>query len=154
MCTRRSSPYEIWDKTLAAFWSLVPEQLQLVLKKIIRIITNSPYRAHTEPLFFANHILNVKNIHDYTVSIFMYKNTDTDHPTLFTNFFQKKSDMHAYSTSRSHDFHVPRSRIDIRKFSIRINGPNVWNSIPDHVRKSFTPSSIKWKLKKYLQERI
>ena len=38
----------------------------------IRIITCSPYRAHTEPLFYANKILNIKDINFYVVSVFMY----------------------------------------------------------------------------------
>ena len=135
-------------------YSAVLKKLVLVQKKIIRIITNSPFRAHTEPLFFANNILNVTDIYDYTACIFMYKNINPDETTLFTHFFQRKCDIHAYPTSRSQDLHVPRCKINIRKFSIRINGPKVWNSIPVHIRDSFTPLTIKWKLKKYLQDRV
>ena len=28
----------------------------IIQKKLVRIITGSPYRAHTEPLFYANRI--------------------------------------------------------------------------------------------------
>ena len=38
------------------------ERLVIMHKKLIRIITCSPYRAHTEPLFYANKILDIKMI--------------------------------------------------------------------------------------------
>ena len=58
-------------------------------KRIIFFQTKSIFHYKQIPHFFliSNNILNVSNIHDYTVSIFMYKNVDPDRTTLFTHFF-------------------------------------------------------------------
>ena len=37
------------------------------------IITGSPYRAHTEPLFYANRISTVYDMNVNIVGVFMYK---------------------------------------------------------------------------------
>ena len=129
------------------------DKLFLVQKKIIRVIKNSPYRAYTEPLFLANQILNVHDINVYTVGVFMYNTIETDVPTLFTSFFRHNSDLHEYPTSRAHDLHVPRGRINVRIFSMRINGAMVWNSIHERVREAQTEMLFKRSLRKYLHDR-
>ena len=117
-------------------YSTVLEKLILMQKKIIRIITCSPYRAHTEPLFLANQILNVQDINVYTVGIFMYNTISSDVPTMFTSFFQQNTNFHTHNTRNSNDLHKPRCRINIRKFSIRNNGVEVWNALPMCIRES------------------
>ena len=36
-------------------------------------MTCSPFRAHTEPLYFANKVLNIYDINDYIIGTFMYE---------------------------------------------------------------------------------
>ena len=117
---------------------------------MIRIITSSPYRAHTDPLFVANKMLDVYNINDYMVSIFMYKNIDSDVPTLFSSFYQKHNSIHGHDTRKSDDLIVPKTRINLRKFSIRINGSLIWNTIPIAIRNSKSLVAFKKALKEFL----
>ena len=44
----------VWGNT----YQINPDRL-MIIKKMIRIITGSSYRAHTEPLLYANRILTV-----------------------------------------------------------------------------------------------
>ena len=83
------------------------EKLLLLQKKMIRIITSSPFRAHTMPLFIANQMLDVYDINDYMIAIFMYKNIKSEWPTLFSSFYQKNSSRHGYNTRISDDLYVP-----------------------------------------------
>ena len=134
-------------------YQTVLDKLILVQKKIIRIITNSPYRAHTEPLFLANQILNVHDINVYNVGIFMYNTINSVVPTLFTSFFQQNVYFHRYNTRRAYDLHVPLGKTNVRKFSIRINGAMVWNTLPESVRESQSLMVFKKSLRKYLNDR-
>ena len=84
----------------------------------------------------------------------MYNTIQTDVLTLFTSFFQKNSDLHEYPTRRANDLHIPRSRTNVRTFSIRISGAKLWNSIPEIVRESQTLLSFKHALKQYLYDRV
>ena len=65
------------------------EIISLIQKKLVRIITCSPFRAHTEPLYFANKILNVSDINDYIIGIFMYECLYGNIPDIFRNFFSE-----------------------------------------------------------------
>ena len=46
------------------------ERLIIIQNKLIRIISCSPYRAHTEPLFYANKMINIKDINFCVVQNF------------------------------------------------------------------------------------
>ena len=64
------------------------QKLYLVQKKLIRIITCSPYRAHTEPLRIAYRILDVTDINTYIFGIFMYDCMNENVPNSFQFFFR------------------------------------------------------------------
>ena len=53
-----------------------------VQKRLIRLITGSPYCAHIEPLFVANKILTIKENHESTIGVFMYKSQNGDLPEM------------------------------------------------------------------------
>ena len=59
------------------------ERLIIMQNKLIRIIACSPYRAQSEPLFYANKIFNVKDINFYVVSVFMYNCVSSPLPGIF-----------------------------------------------------------------------
>ena len=63
------------------------EKMVLVQKKLIRIITCSPYRAHTGPLLFANRIMTLSDVNIYMTGIFMYQCAHKNIPNIFQNFF-------------------------------------------------------------------
>ena len=129
------------------------EKLFLLQKKMIRIITSSPFRAHTVPLFIANQMLDVYDINDYMVSIFMYKNIKSEVPTLFSSFYKKNSSKHSYKTRIADDLDIPYVKTNVRKFSIRIKGALTWNSIPNAIKNSKSLPVFKNVLKKFLIDR-
>ena len=110
------------------------ERIYLIPKKHYRIITCSPFRAHTGPLYFANKILNVYYINDYIIGSFVYECLYGNIPELFRNYFQRNADVHDHNQGNTNDFYVPYGRLDIRKFSIKIAGANLWNSLPSFVK--------------------
>ena len=120
---------------------------------MIRIITSSPYRAHTEPLFIANELLDIYDINDYMVSLFVYKHVTPETPTIFSSFFRRINTMHSHDTRISEDLYVPYARTNVRKFSIKIHGATTWNSILSMVRSSPTLNIFKKTLKKHLINR-
>ena len=110
----------------------------------------SPYRAHTEPLFYANKILNIKYINFYVVSVFMYNCVSSQLPGVFTDFCVPNNEFHRHDTRNANDLYVSFARLDIRKLSVRINGPNSWNALPYVVKQSSSISTFKYRLKNTL----
>ena len=129
------------------------EPMHKIQKKFIRIITSSPYRAHTQPLFVANHMLDLYDINNYMSAIFMYNVLRTDKFTLFSSFYTLNNEVHDHDTRTAHDVHVPFARKCVRRFSIKIHGALVWNNIPDAIRNSDTPVSFKRAVKKFYIDR-
>ena len=124
-----------------------PSNLEKNIKKLVRIITCFPYRAHTGPLFQANRLLNVNGINDYVIGIFMYNHLHGDTPNIFTDYFIRKRDIHHHETRGPVDLNVPYGRVDIRKFSLKISGAKLWNSLPGYVKESNYLVSFKKQLK-------
>ena len=129
------------------------ERISLIQKKLVRIITSSPFRAHTEPLYFANKILNVSDINNYIIGIFMYECLYGNIHDIFRNCFQRNADVHDHNLRNANDLYVPYGRLDIRKFSIKIAGANLWNSLPSLVKNSQSIHTFKKNMRHYLIER-
>ena len=127
----------VWSKN----YPTTHDRLILLRKKLFRIITCSPFRAHTDPLFFANRILNLVDINYYIIGTFMYEYMHGNVTIIYNNFFQRNRDIHGLNIRNADDLHVPYGRLDVRKFSIKIAGANQWNSIPLNIKNS-TPIEL------------
>ena len=74
------------------------KKITVLQKKLIRIVTCSPYRAHSRPLLVANNVLSVSEINVYMVGIFMYNYCNDNMPDIFNGFFQRNSERHNRNT--------------------------------------------------------
>ena len=60
----------------------------ILQKRAIRTIHRSNYNSHTEPLFKSSGILNVKDLYDFQVALFMYNYVCKKLPYPFDNTFR------------------------------------------------------------------
>ena len=125
------------------------ESSERVQKKLVRIITCSPYRAHTKPLMAANNLLSVTDINVYMTCIFAYQCLHDNIPN-FHIFYVYNSDIHAQNTRQASDLHVTHDRLDVRRASMKTHGANIWNSILLCVKESTSIEIFKQQLRKYL----
>ena len=124
--------------------------LFLLQKKMIRIITSSPFRACTNHLLVSNKLLDLKDINSYMTGVFMYNTMHAPEPTMFTSFYRINNTYHDHNTRGCNDIHVVHAKSNVRNFSMRVNGGILWNSIPKDIRNSPSLSVFKRKLKLYL----
>ena len=117
-------------------------------KKALRIITHSSPRAHTYPLFNKFKILNIFNIYKYQVSCFVFLHMQKLLPSPLSSLFVLNSDCHQYLTRQKDNLHLHTHKYS---FSLRVQGPQIWNDIPLSLRNSLTLSSYKHKLRDYFQ---
>ena len=99
-------------------------------KRIVRIISYSSYKAHTDPIFTKLHILNFHQIYKYGIIMFMFKYYKNELPSIFNNMFNKNVDVHPYSTRHCYKLHLPKSKTTALQ---KYNGVIIWNSICDKV---------------------
>ena len=128
------------------------EKIKIIQKRLVRTITCSPYRAHTEPLFYANKLLNVCDINSYTIGIFMYQFVNGNLPDIFNGFFVRNRDrnVHQYNVRNADEVYVPYARLDVRKFSLKISGAKLWNVLPTYIKESSSLYMFKQNLRKHL----
>ena len=92
-------------------------------KKIIRIITNSDYFEHTQPLFKNNSILKLFDINKLQIAIYMYKLQHNIHNTTL-------QPQHNYSTRTRDNLIIPTHNLTIFQHSLSYLGPKIWNAGP------------------------
>ena len=125
----------------------------LVQKKLIRILTCSPFRAHTEPLLMANRLMSLSNINMYMTCIFVYQCLNGCVPDIFNDFYACNRNIHVHDTRQASDLNVPYGRLDIRQNRMKIHGANMWNSIPENVKMSESVYLFKQILRNSLLDR-
>ena len=68
--------------------------------------------------------------------------------------FQSNNTVHSYSTRQASHLQLVNPRTALAHKSIRHIGPDVWNSLPNNVRKLQTPNSFKGAIKRILLSRM
>ena len=115
----------VWGKTYASNLDC----LNKLQKRIIRLIAGVPPREHTAPLFTKYGILQMSQIADYNIGIFMYKIYYKEVPAIFDSYFTFNCDIHDYNTRQRCCIHVDQVKTNRRDMTMRIQGGKVWNSI-------------------------
>ena len=105
---------------------------------IVRILTNSHYLAHTDPLFQQTKLLKLENVTKLAIAIFMYNNKNELHNLL---------PAHHYNTGHRDNLSLPLHRLTKYQHSMSYLGPVVWNSLPPEIQHSPTISVSKSRLK-------
>ena len=112
----------------------------------VRIITNSPTCAHSQPLFSKLNMLIIFNIYKFQISCFVFSHINKLLPNPLSSFLRPNLEYHDYNTRHKHDLHHEFLRY---KFAIRSQGPHIWNSIPLSLRQSLKQINYKSLLKSY-----
>ena len=136
----------IWGTTA----SIHLQRLYVLQKKIVRIICGVHPRTHTEPLYKALHVLNVEQIRDYSVALFMYKLTNCMLPSMFENMFISTSDVHDYYTRQANLLYVQYASTKRSQRTIKHFGTKLWNSICNVIDIDCAISTYKQRLKDFL----
>ena len=119
-------------------------KLHIIQKKIIRIITNSPYRSHTTPLFYQLKLLKLQDINTIQIAEFMYKIRHHLLPTHFEGYFSQCSDTHSYPTRNAkNNFYVAQRNTELRSNTLRFAGPKIWNRLTENLKLSSSLSQFK-----------
>jgi len=117
-------------------------KLIILQKRAIRIITSSPYRAASNPLFIRLRLLKVHDIYKQQLAMFVFKFIHFLLPDSFCTYFTFNSSP-AYYTRANNCFIVLHFRTVIREHSISVSGPRVWDSLPSVIRSCASFNTLK-----------
>ena len=129
-------------------------KLQVLQKRALRLITNSPYRSPSIPLFLQLHCLPFNELVSLNALIFMYKLHVSTSPSLFSDLSVKNSDVHSHNTRQKNLLHQPRVATNIALKSFYMFCIKEWNLLPSNIKSSTTFSRFKAMSHKYLFQRL
>ena len=66
--------------------------------------------------------------------MYLYKNGQL--PESFKNMFFTGQEIQNYNTRNSNFFRLPSCRTNVQKFSLRFQGPKIFNSINDEIKNA------------------
>ncbi len=104
-------------------------KLTLMQKRAIRYITRSNFNSHTEPLLKQLNILNIKDLYEYEVTLFMYKYINNIKlPQSFRRVYQMNREVRKQrETRQSSLLHIERCDSAFAKRLPLYQFPVVWN---------------------------
>ena len=135
-----------WGSTFKTYL----EPLTKLLKRIVRIIMGCNRYAHTAALFQKLELMKVPEIYIYFVQLFMFKYSHSLLPNIFNDFFVKNITIHSHNTRQSYQFHVPVTKNEIRKRTVRYTGVHIMNFFQDKIDHNCTVQTYKKHLKKII----
>ena len=135
-----------WSSTYVSNLS----RIFLLQKRIVRVLTNSNYRAHTAPLFSKLKILSIYQLNAFHIGKFMFSYHSQLLPPSFRNLFTTNIEIHDYNTRNASSYRAHACRTNIKQFTILFQGPKLWNSLPEFVRGAQTINCFRNRILKYL----
>ena len=113
------------------------ERLHKLQKRAVRVITNSSYLSHSNPLFVKLKILPIFQLYEYNLGIFMFLFNKEMLPEIFSSLFIKNIDIHEYNTRSKLHFRVQYGRTSFSHSLVTYQGPKLWNDLPSNIKKLF-----------------
>ena len=121
--------------------------INLLQKRICRIITDSAYYAHSDPLFKQLEMLKVSDLYLIHCQTYMYKSLVLNKHPKFKETILSLQTYHHYQT-RNTTMRNVYCRISICKQSIVYNAVKGWNSLKSYVKDAKSLQSFKAACKK------
>ena len=126
------------------------ERILLLQKKALRVISMSPPRAHSKPLFFEYKLLQVQDLFNFQLGQLMFNFNNKMLPSIFNNIFLKNNSIHSYPTRQANEFHLPLLRTSSAQRTFIYEGPKYWYSINPDIKSSPSLCVFKEKLLSHL----
>jgi hypothetical protein len=126
-----------------------------IQKKAIRIVTNSSYNAHTNPLFKLHKILPYDLLIKQAQLTFMHSIEHKLAPASFDNTWIKNWEREPELNLRNaNDFHLPQPRTETFKKNTFYSLPATWNSLTPFIKYQQNKLTFKWALKAHLLDEL
>ena len=125
-------------------------RLVILQKRAIRITCSLRRLDSTKLAFKENNLLKLADITKFQTGLFMYRYHNKLLPSLFDNYFIQGVNVHKHYTRTSCNYRAERARTNVKQFSIKCSGPQLWNSLPSTITTELSVNRFKIVLKKYL----
>ena len=137
---------QVWGLTYPTYLKPVTT----LQKRVVRIMTFSDPRSHSEPLLKSLRLLKFSDIIHLEILSFVYQWYHKLSPSCFVNYFNPVSSIHSYNTRQSQIDNLFVKSVHTTQYGIRslsYTGPKLWNSLSIDVKKIKPFSSFRQYIK-------
>ena len=127
------------------------DALVKIQKKNVRIITYSPYLAHTDELFKEFNILPIHKLMLQRVALQMFKYSINILPDVISELFITNDTFHSHNTRSKNKLRPKMSNREYMYKNFSFIGVYIWNNIQDHIPINTSYAAFKSNTKKYFQ---
>ena len=111
-------------------WGFEWDRISKLQKRALRIMTNSKYNAHTEPLFKQLYLLKIKDIFDVQCLKFWYKFGNKKLPNYFKDMFKYNYEFNEIGNLSHDQLHLYPTRTSGARNVLRHHIPELLNKFP------------------------
>ena len=126
-----------------ALWGAAPEylinDLFILQKKAIRLISNSEENAHTSPLFLNLKILKLQDIYKLQLANFIYGLDKGIQPISLQQFYHINSEKHDYNTRNKDNPSVRKHNTNAAAGSMFSKSYKLWYEMEPALKNSISP---------------
>ena len=122
-------------------WGVKNGRLGKLQKRAMRLMFNSKYNAHTDPLFKRLNLLKLSDIFKTRQIRFYFRYIKNSLPTYFKDIFATNSQLHSYETRINNEIHVARTKSSHADKRIRILIPATIAKLPACITEKFETHS-------------
>ena len=129
-------------------------------KAAVRIVNNSSYNSHTDPIFKSLNILPLTNLIEFFKIQFVFKFINGELPGSFDSTWTRNEDRRGDGSLlpqlRNHaDIYIPPARLSSTDKFPLFNFPRIWGSFPeDSIKNLISLIKFNVKLKAYFLEKL
>ena len=123
----------------------VLKPLSIIQKRVLRLITKTPYRTPSAPLFFLLKILKIDDVYKLQIAKMMHHiNNQNNTGTWKINNSIKLEKLHNHNmrASSQHNFLMPNVRTNSGKSLSAFAGAQIWREVPQSIKSL---STVKFK---------
>ena len=139
------------NSLLAGITSDQLSRIQRVQNNAARVVLRAKRRDHATPLLKHLHWLPIKQRIDFKIATLAYRHFEQSLPSYLSDTLKTNMPCRSLRSSSVQSLVPPRVNLKTageRSFSYRT--PQVWNSVPEQIRKSPSLASFKSNLKTHL----
>ena len=137
----------------ASVWSSTSQRnlkrLINLQKRVIRIVSRSSFGVHANPILVSLRILTFGDIIKLQIGRVMYLYRNGFLPKRINDMFWLNCDVHSYNTRSKNSFLLPYCRTNVTKFSLRFQGPKIFNSLSSEIHNASSTALFNSKLKSF-----
>ena len=124
-------------------WGFESSRIFKLQKKAVRIITNSKYNAHTEPIFKSLYLLKVEDIFKLQILKFYFRHRNHSLPNYFQNIeYNRISDRHTYNTRQRNLMQINKTSRKFAENCIRNHVAQILNITPQPILEKIETHSL------------